>query len=92
MPLGSLILHLKGSNCQKVKAYWKNSSSYGAGKSKGEAYWKSLGKMLSHAKYIEEQTMVSGGFRGRGQGGGGRSFSYSLLYPGENMIRARYAK
>ncbi|KAK8726097.1 hypothetical protein OTU49_010375 [Cherax quadricarinatus] len=81
--IGSLILILRGSNCQRVKPHWKRLSTFGAGKNRSESYWKALGKMLVSAGYISETSVRAGGEgRGRGRRGWGRygsAFSYDAI-------------
>ncbi|XP_068210386.1 ATP-dependent DNA helicase RecQ-like [Palaemon carinicauda] len=88
---GSIVLILKGSNCQRVKPHWKSFSTFGAGKHRNDTYWKALGKMLISADYLLEK-MVGGpsgrGFRGRGWKSS--SFAYeaiSLTREGEYVLR-----
>ncbi|XP_064101389.1 bifunctional 3'-5' exonuclease/ATP-dependent helicase WRN-like isoform X2 [Macrobrachium nipponense] len=83
--LGTIVIILKGSNCQRVKPHWKKLSTFGAGKHRNDTYWKALGKMLVSAGYLLEKMV--GGPSGRGFRGGGRGWTPSYAYEAIALTR-----
>ncbi|XP_018008560.1 Werner syndrome ATP-dependent helicase homolog isoform X2 [Hyalella azteca] len=76
--VGNVVLVLRGSNSQKVKAYWRKLSVFAQGKHRNESFWKALGKQLVLSGHLVEELITPSGGRGRGWGGG-RTFSFSAL-------------